>query len=145
MFERTLQSTVTPPSVRASTQVGFRYVLMILSSSSTGSFVGSTTGAGALTTAGASGSTDRSSSPTFALVHEYLAPGGPIFHFDLHRLDRADQVAALGFEDYVASGQPCWVEWADRAGTLMPEDACEVRIEVGDDGARRVTFVGPHR
>jgi tRNA threonylcarbamoyladenosine biosynthesis protein TsaE len=106
-------------------------------------------GAGKTTAVGfwlkAMGSMDRASSPTFALVHEYLAPGGPIFHFDLHRLDRADQVAALGFEDYVASGQPCWVEWADRAGTLMPEDACEVRIEVGDDGARRVTFVGPHR
>jgi len=91
------------------------------------------------------GSHDRASSPTFALVNEYAAPVGPIYHFDLHRLDRPEQVAAMGFEDYVASGQPCWVEWPDRAGELLPETASEVRIEVGEDGCRKVTFVGPHR
>jgi tRNA threonylcarbamoyladenosine biosynthesis protein TsaE len=106
-------------------------------------------GAGKTTAVGywlrALGSTDRASSPTFALVNEYSSPIGPIFHFDLHRLERPEQVAAMGFEEYTASGQPCWVEWADRAGALLPEDAGEVRIEVGDDGSRKVTFVGPHR
>lgn len=106
-------------------------------------------GAGKTTAVGywlrALGSSDRASSPTFALVNEYDTPLGPVYHFDLHRLDRPEQVAAMGFEDYVASGQPCWVEWADRAGRLMPDDACEVSIAVGDDGSRRVTFVGPTR
>ena len=106
-------------------------------------------GAGKTTAVGqwlkALGSPDRASSPTFALVNEYESPRGPIYHFDLHRLDRSDQVAAMGFEDYVGSGQPCWVEWPDRAGELLPEDAARVELEVREDGARKVTFVGPTR
>lgn len=106
-------------------------------------------GAGKTTAVGywlyALGSHDRASSPTFALVNEYDSPAGPVYHFDLHRLDRPDQVAAIGFEDYVSSGQPCWIEWPDRAGDGIPEAASMVRIEVGEDGRRKVTFVGPHR
>jgi tRNA threonylcarbamoyladenosine biosynthesis protein TsaE len=106
-------------------------------------------GAGKTTAVGqwlkALGSPDRASSPTFALVNEYESPRGPIYHFDLHRLDRPDQVAAMGFEDYVGSGQPCWVEWPDRAGELLPDDAARVVLEVREDGARKVTFVVPTR
>lgn len=106
-------------------------------------------GAGKTTAVGywlaALGSSDRSSSPTFALVNEYESPIGPIYHFDLHRLDRPDQVAAMGFEDYIESGQPCWIEWPDRAGSLLPLDACVVHIEPGSDGSRKVTFVGTYR
>lgn len=91
------------------------------------------------------GSSDRASSPTFSLVNEYESPFGPIYHFDLHRLDWASEVAAIGFEDYLESGQPCWVEWPDRAGELMPSDAVTVHIEVLEDGARKVTFVGTYR
>lgn len=91
------------------------------------------------------GSLDRASSPTFALVNEYEAPDGPIYHFDLHRLDRPSEVAAIGFEDYLDSGQPCWVEWPERAGELMPSDAVSVHIEALEDGSRKVTFVGTYR
>ena len=93
----------------------------------------------------AMGSMDRASSPTFALVNEYEAPNGPIYHFDLHRLDRPSEVAAIGFEDYLESAQPCWVEWPDRAGELMPSDAVSVHIEALEDGSRKVTFVGTYR
>lgn len=104
-------------------------------------------GAGKTTAIGfwlrALGSTDRVSSPTFALVHSYESPNGPIYHFDLHRLHRPEEVAAVGFEDYIDSGQPCWVEWPDRAGSLLPEEAVVVRIEALEDGTRKVTFVQP--
>jgi tRNA threonylcarbamoyladenosine biosynthesis protein TsaE len=93
----------------------------------------------------AMGSNDRASSPTFALVNEYKRPEGPIYHFDLHRLDRPSEVAAMGFEDYLDSGQPCWVEWPDRAGALMPSDAISVHIQALEDGSRKVTFVGTYR
>lgn len=108
-----------------------------------------TMGAGKTTAVGhwlrALGSLDRASSPTFALVNEYDSPEGPIYHFDLHRLDRPLDVAAMGFEDYLNSGQPCWVEWPDRAGSLMPSEAVTVHIEALGDGARKVTFVGNYR
>lgn len=93
----------------------------------------------------AMGSNDAARSPSFGLVNEYDSPLGPIYHFDLYRLDRPEQVAALGFEDYLYSGQPCWIEWPDRAGELIPHDASEVGIEVLEDGSRRVTFVGATR
>jgi tRNA threonylcarbamoyladenosine biosynthesis protein TsaE len=93
----------------------------------------------------AMGSPDRASSPTFALVNEYESPDGPIYHFDLHRLDRPSEVAAMGFEDYLDSGQPCWVEWPERAGELMPVESARVHIEALEDGARKVTFVGTYR
>lgn len=105
-------------------------------------------GAGKTTAIGywlrALGSLDRASSPTFALVNEYESPNGPIYHFDLHRLDRPSEVAEMGFEDYLDSGQPCWVEWPDRAGELMPSEAVTVNIEALEDGARKVTFVGTY-
>ena len=51
----------------------------------------------------------------------------------------------MGFEDYLDSGQPCWVEWPERAGELMHSDAVSVYIEALEDGARKVTFVGTYR
>ena len=91
------------------------------------------------------GSNDAARSPSFGLVNEYESPLGPIYHFDLYRLDRPEQVAAIGFEDYLDRGQPCWIEWPERAGELIPHEASEVGIEVLEDGSRRVTFVGATR
>jgi tRNA threonylcarbamoyladenosine biosynthesis protein TsaE len=91
------------------------------------------------------GSNDAARSPSFGLVNEYDSPLGPIYHFDLYRLDRPEQVAAIGFEEYLYSGQPCWIEWPERAGELIPHEASEVGIEVLEDGSRRVTFVGATR
>jgi tRNA threonylcarbamoyladenosine biosynthesis protein TsaE len=91
------------------------------------------------------GSNDAARSPSFGLVNEYESPLGPIYHFDLYRLDRPEQVAAIGFDEYLYSGQPCWIEWPERAGALIPHEASEVRIEVLEDGSRRVTFVGTYR
>ena len=91
------------------------------------------------------GSNDAARSPSFGLVNEYESPLGPIYHFDIYRLDRPEQVAAIGFEDYLYSGQPCWIEWPERAGELIPHDASEVGIVVLEVGSRRVTFVGATR
>src|SRR5581483_9774605 len=53
------------------------------------------------------------SSPTFALVHEYYGPT-PLFHFDPYRLDRCEDLADLGFEEYFHRGGVIVVEWADK-------------------------------
>jgi hypothetical protein len=59
-------------------------------------------------------------SPTFTLIHEY--PGGrlPLFHFDLYRLDTADELLRIGFDDYLDSAGVLAIEWADKFPTLLP-------------------------
>src|SRR5690349_18024868 len=65
------------------------------------------------------GITSDVSSPTFALIHEY--PGTvPLFHIDPYRLDRAEDLAELGFEEYLQRGGVIVVEWADKVADLLP-------------------------
>jgi tRNA threonylcarbamoyladenosine biosynthesis protein TsaE len=51
------------------------------------------------------------SSPSYSIVNEYKYPGGKIFHFDLYRLKQIDEALDLGIEDYLYSGNYCFVEW----------------------------------
>lgn len=84
------------------------------------------------------GVADDSGSPTFSILNEYgAADGSPIYHFDFYRLDSPAEALDMGVEDYLYSGNLCLIEWPDRLGTLLPEDAVVVRITVGDDGSRR--------
>ncbi len=56
------------------------------------------------------------SSPTFSLVNEYHSPSlGPIYHMDLYRLEKKEDLAQIGFEEYIDSGQLCLIEWPEIA------------------------------
>lgn len=59
-------------------------------------------------------------SPTYALVHEYGTPRGPVHHFDLYRLRDESQLAQVGWDDALASGGFVIVEWPERAAGLLP-------------------------
>lgn len=61
------------------------------------------------------------SSPTFSLVHEHRDGRLPVFHFDFYRLDAADEVLRLGWDDYLDERGVVIVEWADRFPELLPE------------------------
>ena len=83
------------------------------------------------------GSEDGVTSPTFALVNQYIdRDSNPIYHFDFYRIDRLDEVFDLGYEEYFYSGDLCLVEWPEKIEALIPDDAMIVRIEVGDDEHR---------
>ena len=73
-------------------------------------------------------------SPSYTLVQEYQTPLGPLYHFDLWRLDGPGGVIELGWED--AQQGIAVVEWASRLDVLRPSDA--LHIELGPDGAGRV-------
>lgn len=84
------------------------------------------------------GSEDSVSSPTFAIVNEYVTPEhGSIFHFDMYRIERIEEAIDLGFEEYIHSGNLCLIEWAERVEQLLPEDAMLVRIEAPTETKRR--------
>ena len=60
-------------------------------------------------------------SPSFVLVRQY--PGRlPLFHMDFYRLDRPAEIADLGLEDYLYGDGVCAIEWAERAGGLLPDE-----------------------
>lgn len=75
------------------------------------------------------GTADAVSSPTFALINQYLTgEGSPVFHIDLYRLSGAEEALAAGVGDCLDSGNLCLVEWPERAESLLPEDTLKVRI-----------------
>lgn len=87
--------------------------------------------------AAALGSEDNVTSPTFALVNQYVGDGDcRIYHFDFYRIDSIDEVFDLGYEEYFYSGDLCLVEWPEKIEPLIPEDVMEVRITVADDDSR---------
>ncbi|MEN9283313.1 MAG: tRNA ((37)-N6)-threonylcarbamoyltransferase complex ATPase subunit type 1 TsaE [Verrucomicrobiota bacterium] len=78
-------------------------------------------------------------SPTFSLVQEYRGGRLPVFHFDFYRMESADEVLALGWDEYVEAGGVCVVEWAERFPELMPEGVQWWRLEPDSGGGRRLT------
>ena len=81
-------------------------------------------------------------SPTFPLLHEYLQGKFPIYHFDFYRVERAEEILHLGWDDLVEeSGSILAVEWASRFPELLPEEALRVNLQILPGEARRVTRV----
>ena len=84
---------------------------------------------------------DVINSPTFAIVNEYVdGDGNPIYHFDFYRIKNLQEVLDIGYEDYVYSGNVCFMEWPELIENLLPDDAVKVTIEEEMDGGRKVTF-----
>lgn len=81
-------------------------------------------------------------SPTFTLAQTYESPVATIWHFDLYRLSRAEDVYELGIEDAFAGGI-CLIEWPDRLQGLLPAERLEVALAYGAAaGARAVRLTG---
>ena len=78
-------------------------------------------------------------SPTFAIVNDYdmADVNGAIYHFDLYRLKSMGEVMDIGFEDYVSSGNYCFVEWPELALDLMPDNYDTISISVNPDTLAR--------
>jgi tRNA threonylcarbamoyladenosine biosynthesis protein TsaE len=79
-------------------------------------------------------------SPSFTLVQIYDTEIGPVFHYDLWRLDGPDSLTELDWED--ALDAIVLVEWPDRLGRLRPPDALTITLRMGDGGAREATLAG---
>ncbi len=84
----------------------------------------------------AMGSSSEVTSPTFGLVHEY--PGGrlPLFHLDFYRLDSADELIALGWDELMEQDGVIIAEWGDKFPEMLPPDTRWLRFSVEDDGSR---------
>ena len=85
----------------------------------------------------------RVTSPTFTIVNEYEGRI-PLFHFDMYRLDSADALFDIGWDDYLERGGVCAVEWSENVADAIPPDAVRVAIKraPGGDDCRRITITG---
>ena len=84
----------------------------------------------------------RVTSPTFAIVNEYEGGRLPLFHFDMYRLNSADDLFDIGWEDYLSRGGVCAVEWSENVMDALPEDTVWVRIAREGDTGRSITIEG---
>lgn len=78
---------------------------------------------------------DEVSSPTFTLIHEYSPK---VYHIDLYRLDRAEEVATLGLDEIFDRDAVVLIEWGERFPELMPDERTEIRLETLDENSRRI-------
>lgn len=86
------------------------------------------------------GSKDDFSSPTYSIVNEYVSGmGEPLYHMDLYRLNDEEEVAAAGIEEYLFSNNYCFIEWYQKAESLLPEGCLLIHIE-GVDNTREISI-----
>ena len=92
------------------------------------------------------GVTEQVTSPTYTIVNEYLSGRMPLFHFDMYRLGSADELFDIGWEDYLARGGVCAVEWSENV-----DEAFEAPIRItitkdhADENVRTITLEGGAR
>ena len=87
------------------------------------------------------GITERVTSPTFTVVNEYEGGRLPLFHFDMYRLGSSEELFGIGWEDYLARGGVCAVEWSENVEDALEEDAVRVDIRRGDGEDWRVIAI----
>lgn len=89
---------------------------------------------------------DVVNSPTFSIVNEYLTISGKsVYHFDLYRLRKAEELMDIGYEDYFYSGDYCFIEWPELAADLIPDEGVHLEIKVGEASCERLFTVGSFR
>ena len=83
------------------------------------------------------------SSPTFTIVNEYAGAGRELFHFDMYRLQSGDELFDIGWEDYLARGGVCAVEWSENVGEAFDGGEVTVSIEPLSDTERKIRIRFP--
>jgi len=80
-------------------------------------------------------------SPTFTIINVYKTETGTIYHFDLYRINSADELFELGFEEYTTGSGICLIEWAEKAGDMLPPERYDVRFQLGtSENERQLTI-----
>ena len=85
---------------------------------------------------------ERVTSPTFTIVNEYEGGRLPLFHFDMYRLGSADELFDIGWEDYLARGGVCAVEWSENVADALDNDCLRGDIRRGEDDDQRTITIG---
>jgi len=84
------------------------------------------------------GTADNVASPTFSIVNEYKTAKGSIFHFDFYRLKTQTEALDMGFEEYLYSGNYCFIEWPEKIPDLLPLHYISIKISVESNNERQI-------
>ena len=85
------------------------------------------------------GVSETVNSPTFSIVNEYQAADGRIiYHFDCYRITNIQEALDLGAEEYLYSGNLCFIEWSENIAPLLPDSIVNVDILEDENGSRDV-------
>ncbi len=89
--------------------------------------------------AGLGADPDEVTSPTFTLIHEYRSGRMPIFHFDLYRLESADELLRIGLDDYLDDDGVVIIEWADKFPKLLTSGTRWLHFRVLEGDQRSIS------
>ena len=80
-------------------------------------------------------------SPTFALINEYLGGRLNLYHFDMYRIESWEDLYSSGFFEYIEENGIVAVEWSENIENALPENTVRVRIEKGKTENERIITV----
>ena len=82
---------------------------------------------------------DFTNSPSFSIVNEYKTNEGKcLYHFDFYRIDSPEEIFDIGYEEYIDSGNRCFIEWAEKIGRFLPDNCVKLYLKELADGSREV-------
>jgi tRNA threonylcarbamoyladenosine biosynthesis protein TsaE len=82
------------------------------------------------------------SSPTFSLVNEYQTiDNQTVYHFDFYRLNKETEALDMGADEYLYSGNWCFIEWAEKIPSLIPDSHSTISISLLSDGNRLLSLI----
>ena len=84
---------------------------------------------------------DIINSPSFSLVNEYKSKEGIIYHLDFYRIKNEIEALDIGVEEYIYSGNYCFIEWPSKIASLLAEQHVLITIQVESDDSRSLNIV----
>ncbi|HHU00465.1 MAG: tRNA (adenosine(37)-N6)-threonylcarbamoyltransferase complex ATPase subunit type 1 TsaE [Bacteroidota bacterium] len=82
---------------------------------------------------------DPVSSPSFAIINEYRCEDGrPVYHFDLYRMKKPEELFDIGADEYLYGGDICLIEWPEKAENHIPFERINVNLQLLPDGTREI-------
>ena len=78
------------------------------------------------------------SSPTFSLVNTYHIGNEKIYHFDFFRLKNENEAIDFGIEEYLDSGNICFMEWAEKISSHLPLEYDHYILNIVDEKYRKI-------
>ena len=82
---------------------------------------------------------ENAASPSYVLMREF-AGRLPLYHMDLYRLEFRE-IDELGLDDYLYGRGVCVIEWAEKAGALLPADHLFIKLDYAGESERNIEII----